>query len=609
MRFFINRFTRGITFLFISIFIFVQAPAQNSIEDGLRHDYLKAGSDTSRIHALGFLADFYFANKNFIPGDSVIEKQIMLAEETVNEKFILAALFGNAGYNYTHTFTRDRLQSTRAYITRALNFAKSSGHIDYVALANANFAALFNADGKPDEAFKYAYLAFTTALNTSNDSAKVVCALELGNTYLQKSDILMAFKTYTNANEIASQPGNEPLQPIVFRHISVMYKKLGNKETAKSYLFRSLQINKKLNNIKGQVEDNISLAKLVEFGPAKDYLSEAIRLSENFKYFSLNIEARNILYSYMMLKEPPADNLRYLNEHSELKNFYINTGPNYLDWMIGGTYLWAGMPDSAIGYYKKAEASFNVGYDLVTKKNFFGDIAYCYKKIGNIPAAILYFEKTIELCRAVSDLNGIKSNAASLRDLFRQQGDYKKALEYGIRYDVYKDSVALLSKDNELTLLEIENEGKRIAREKELAIEKERRRNNLQYMGITIIVASIFLFLVIVGMFKVSKVTIRTMGFFSLIFLFEFIILVLDKWIHDITHGEPIKVWLIKIGIISILLPLHHYVEEKMINYLLSHHLIKVRGRISPRNWLRKQKKSSSAEPEEDDVSTQDILD
>ena len=99
------------------------------------------------------------------------------------------------------------------------------------------------------------------------------------------------------------------------------------------------------------------------------------------------------------------------------------------------------------------------------------------------------------------------------------------------------------------------------------------------------------------------------MGFFSLIFLFEFMILVLDKWIHDITHGEPIKVWLIKIGIISFLLPLHHYVEERLINYLLSHKLIKVRGRISPRNWLRKQKKSSSADLEEDDISTQDILD
>ena len=69
------------------------------------------------------------------------------------------------------------------------------------------------------------------------------------------------------------------------------------------------------------------------------------------------------------------------------------------------------------------------------------------------------------------------------------------------------------------------------------------------------------------------------------------------------------KVWLIKIGIISMLLPLHQYVEERLIRYLLSHHLINIRSRISPRNWLLKQKKSSPGVTEDEDVSPQDILD
>ena len=165
----------------------------------------------------------------------------------------------------------------------------------------------------------------------------------------------------------------------------------------------------------------------------------------------------------------------------------------------------------------------------------------------------------------------------------------------------------LLSKDNELTLIEIENEAKRNAQEVVVAKEKVRRRYNLQYMGITIIVATLFIILIIFGMFRVSKFTIRTMGFFSLIFLFEFIVLVLDKWIHHITHGEPMKIWLIKIGIISMLLPLHHYVEERLIHYLLSHKLIKIRGRISLKRWLTKKK--SSPGDQEEDFSTQDIRD
>jgi hypothetical protein len=94
-----------------------------------------------------------------------------------------------------------------------------------------------------------------------------------------------------------------------------------------------------------------------------------------------------------------------------------------------------------------------------------------------------------------------------------------------------------------------------------------------------------------IGMFRVSAFTIRLMGFFSLIFLFEFIILILDKWIHHLTHGEPWKIWLIKIGIISILLPVHHFVEHKLIRYLMSHHLITLRSRIRLFSFFSRNKK------------------
>lgn len=40
------------------------------------------------------------------------------------------------------------------------------------------------------------------------------------------------------------------------------------------------------------------------------------------------------------------------------------------------------------------------------------------------------------------------------------------------------------------------------------------------------------------------------------------------------THGEPWKILLIKIGVLSILFPLHHWVEEKATHYLINHKLI-----------------------------------
>lgn len=39
------------------------------------------------------------------------------------------------------------------------------------------------------------------------------------------------------------------------------------------------------------------------------------------------------------------------------------------------------------------------------------------------------------------------------------------------------------------------------------------------------------------------------------------------------------KVMLFKIGLIAILLPLHHWMEDKAIHYLTSQHLLRIKGK------------------------------
>jgi hypothetical protein len=92
------------------------------------------------------------------------------------------------------------------------------------------------------------------------------------------------------------------------------------------------------------------------------------------------------------------------------------------------------------------------------------------------------------------------------------------------------------------------------------------------------------------GIFKVSESTIKVLGFFAFIMFFEFIILIADNKIHHYTHGEPWKVLAIKIVLIALLLPFHHWLEKKTIKYLTSHnrltmarhHIRRVFGRKKP---------------------------
>ncbi len=89
-------------------------------------------------------------------------------------------------------------------------------------------------------------------------------------------------------------------------------------------------------------------------------------------------------------------------------------------------------------------------------------------------------------------------------------------------------------------------------------------------------IATVFIILVGLGVFKISPAIIRAMGFFAFIFLFEFIVLLLDDQIQIITHGEPWKVVAVKILIVSLFYTLHHWLEKKVTHYLTyKAHMIK----------------------------------
>jgi hypothetical protein len=134
-----------------------------------------------------------------------------------------------------------------------------------------------------------------------------------------------------------------------------------------------------------------------------------------------------------------------------------------------------------------------------------------------------------------------------------------------------KDSTDKINKEKEMAQVEAADEQTRLAKLEKLKEEKKQRQLNIQYTGITIGIASFFALLVFMGIFKVSEPMIKLFGFFGFIMFFEFLILIADTWIHDITHGEPWKVLGIKIILIALLLPFHHWLEKKTISYLTSH--------------------------------------
>ena len=86
-------------------------------------------------------------------------------------------------------------------------------------------------------------------------------------------------------------------------------------------------------------------------------------------------------------------------------------------------------------------------------------------------------------------------------------------------------------------------------------------------MGLVVL----FVALVMLARLSVPVSLIRALVFVAFIFLFEFIIMLADKQIQGWTAEEPWKVLLLKILLAAGMVPLHHWLEHKVVHYL-SHH-------------------------------------
>ena len=192
--------------------------------------------------------------------------------------------------------------------------------------------------------------------------------------------------------------------------------------------------------------------------------------------------------------------------------------------------------------------------------------------------AIDLYLKVKDIADRTGQLEIAERAAKHLDTLYNRTGNFQQASVYNSIYYKYKDSIETLNKEKELAQVEAADELYRQQKLEEKMAEKKRRKNNIQYMGITIGIVAFFVMLVVLGMFKVSANTIRLIGFFAFLMFFEFIFLIFKKNIYSITHGEPWKDLAFMIALAALLVPLHHWLEHRVIKYLTSHNRLTATG-------------------------------
>ena len=519
-----------------------------------------------------------FAQPDLI--DEYIAKGIFIAEQSRDKNLMVKARRKATGI-YMNGSTEKKMQIARKYALEALDIAKKEGvSFTEKVYANMRMSVVERTLGKATEGLKYNQEAVDIANQSGVDSLKIYSLMSFGNTLLFINENLKAFKNYIAAQEIAEKSDSKERKKLVIQTydgLSSFYSSIENYDKAIDYLYKILAYNKAEKNIENQIGSLYSIAgtytKAKKIDAAKRTYLELEKLADSAKRDDYKFSATIGLLNAIMESDDKAEGLNYLKTHPEIRAKYEQVGIGYfLDYGFGNFYSALKKNDSANYYYAKSIPIIEQKASVFQKIDAYYNYGKHLYGIGNYQKAISTFLLGKALCDSTQNLDYTKMLVENLDSSYQKIGDFKNAFFYSNLRNKIKADIDEKSKAKDVLALEIDAEDKRIER---AALEEEQntiKRHNWQYMAIIMAILSLFILLAALGIFKMPIKWIKALGFISFIFLFEFLILLADNWIHHATHGEPWKVLAIKVALIAMLLPLHHWLEHKAIHYITSKH-------------------------------------
>lgn len=580
------------------------ARSQTAIIDSFKRELAKATTSEQKVEILGYLSRTLM-NTSLPEADKYGRQMIEIAEMSRDRKLMVKALLTN-GERYSYLAGRkDNINKAIGYYTQGLELARKNKLDEQVISAYLYLSEVSRYMPDAEKALNYCNQAYSYIGLVKNDSLAAKVHLEYGSVYLLKNEKILALKNMMTAIRIAEDLRNNFLLRAGYTKLSGFYAAIEDHDKAIDYQVKALN---KLEQIKtgqtpySRVQDLTRIGDLYtakkNYDMAMTWYERALNLADSLKYEPIKALAYRSIVSNYLAADQPQKALNYFNEHPQLKRFLetVNFG-HFVDQSYGYIYTQLGNYDSAKYYYNKVAPFFEQGVNSANQFSYYYQLGLLYKKTKEYDHSLDYFLKAKQMAEGMGQLETMRHVVTELDSLYQLKGDYKQAFAYASLAHKYKDSVDKLGKEKDLLQIEVADEQQRQERLDREQQEKKRKRDNIQYMLITIGIASLFVFMVMMGMFRVSATTIKMVGFFTFLMFFEFIFLIFKKNIYGFTNGEPWKDLAFMILLAALLLPLHHWLEHKVISYLTSHNRLTASGKGLKDRFFKK--KAGADKPKE----------
>lgn len=195
-------------------------------------------------------------------------------------------------------------------------------------------------------------------------------------------------------------------------------------------------------------------------------------------------------------------------------------------------------------------------------------MAKVFEKRAELDSASYYGNMSFKLAEEGHFMSRQLDAANFLSEHFENMQLYKQAITYTRQAEVLKDSILGQEKTRQALIISNNEQLRQAELAEQKLREQKTRSQQLQLLIISICLPLLFLLTLFISRIKIHTAIIKFMGIISLLFVFEFITLLLHPIVADFTHHVPVLELLIFVCIAAGIIPLHHRLEHLLIEKL-----------------------------------------
>jgi tetratricopeptide (TPR) repeat protein len=196
-------------------------------------------------------------------------------------------------------------------------------------------------------------------------------------------------------------------------------------------------------------------------------------------------------------------------------------------------------------------------------------LAQVFEQMGQRDSAAFYARLSRSTAEKGNFLVRELSAAEFLKDHYRLVKKIDSAFIYLSRMQAINDSINSKDKIRALQILTSNEQFRQMEQEQARIAAGKKRSKQLQLMLIGFFIPALFLITLLLNRVRIHMTLIRLLGVLSLLFMFEYLILLLHPTVAELTNHTPALEILIFVAMASILIPAHHRFEQWFIHKLL----------------------------------------